>query len=133
MEKLGKPSSPTIALETPYTDARGELLNLIHSTVGSVTRITSKEGTERAQHWHREDSHFCFVESGVIEYLERPVGSKEAPSRHIYAAGTMFYTGPNVEHAMLFKADTVFYCFADRHRSQEDYERDLVRLTDKLS
>lgn len=131
MEK--PPSPPTVALETPHTDLRGELLNLLRTPVGSVTRITSKEGSVRAQHWHREDSHYCYVESGVIEYLERPVGSDEKPTRHVYGPGSMFWTGPQVEHAMLFRADTVFYCFADRHRTQEDYEKDLVRLTTPLA
>ena len=118
--------------EEPFRDARGELQVLLRDKIASVTRITSLAGTRRADHWHREDSHLCYVERGLVKYLERAVGSSAAPVAKLFAEGDMFFTGPNVEHSMEFLEDSVLYCFANRDRTQSDYETDLVRLAKPL-
>ena len=120
-------------LEAPHVDDRGSLQVLWRHGGGSVVRIVSRQGTRRANHWHREDSHLCFVESGSIYYLERAVGSNEPPREEVFHAGQAFYTGPNVEHAMVFLQDTVFLTFSPRERTQVDYEADLVRLQAPLA
>lgn len=76
---------PTVlAVEHPFTDARGSIQNIVHEPVGSVVVITSKASTVRAQHWHKTDWHLCYVLSGRIRYVEaslipvrnRPEGSE---------------------------------------------------------
>ena len=42
--------------------------------------------------------------------------------------GTLFYTGPMLEHCMYFSEDSLFLTFGGGTRSQEDYENDLVRI-----
>jgi len=65
-------------------------------------------------------------------YLERITGAKRPNKRIIVRAGQAVFTPPKVDHAMKFLKDTVFITVADRHRSQDDYEKDLVRLNPPL-
>lgn len=122
------PADSSVPLDDMFTDDRGEIRNLILSPVTSVARIESKLGSVRANHWHRSDWHYAFVESGLVFYFERPVGSTEIPEPRPYRPGEMFYTPPNREHAMLFGMDSVIYTFAKNVRSHENHEADLVRV-----
>lgn len=124
---LREPSAPT------HTDTRGFIFNVCNAPVGSAVVITSKKGSVRANHYHKEDSHLCFVVSGGIDYLERPVGSLDEPKKFHYAAGQSFFTGPMVEHAMKFTEDTVFLTLGELSRRPEEYEADLVRLEKPLA
>lgn len=125
------PRQLVVPLEAPHVDERGSLQVLLRDEM-SIVRIESRPGTRRADHWHRMDEHFCYVERGSIEYLERPVGSTEAPSRRLFTTGEMFWTGPNVEHAMRFLEHTVFYAYSPSPRTVDAYENDLVRLKEPL-
>lgn len=118
-----------VPLDDCFNDFRGEIKNLLLTPITSVARITSKRGTVRANHYHLTDWHYSFVESGEIYYFERPIGTKAVPDPVKIRPGTMFFTPPNVEHAMLFAADTVFFTFAKNIRSHESHESDLVRVT----
>jgi len=115
-------------LPTPFVDDRGSLQLLVDYSIGSVVLISSKKGTVRANHYHHDDEHHCYLVSGQIEYYHRPVGSTEDPEMVVIEPGQMFYTPSNLEHAMKFTEDSVFLTFGKRHRTQEDYEADLVRV-----
>lgn len=115
-----------------FTDDRGTILRLTDKSVGGVQLITTKAGARRASHWHREDGHLCTVVSGRIDYYERPVGADLHPKMDVkhssFSPGESFFTGPNMEHEMHFPEDTVFICMSNKHRTPEEYEKDLVRL-----
>lgn len=116
-------------LPKPFVDDRGEIQNLLSDHNGSCVIIKSVKGSQRANHYHKEDYHYCYLISGGITYSERPVGSTETPKEYTITPGTMFYTGPLVEHCMYFTEDSVFLTFGGGTRSQEDYENDLVRIS----
>jgi quercetin dioxygenase-like cupin family protein len=122
------PAEFLVPLDDSFIDNRGEIVNLLLTSITSVARITSKAGTVRANHFHKTDWHYAYVESGEILYFERPIGDSQVPAPHIYSPGEMFFTRPNVEHAMLFSKDTVFFTFAKNERSHDTHEADLVRV-----
>lgn len=112
-----------------YSDERGIIEGIVEDVdFKSVLRITSLAGTIRANHFHKEDYHHCLLESGKMEYFERPVGSTDKPTKMLIKAGQVFYTRPMVEHAMKFTKDSVFWCYSKLSRKQKDYESDTVRL-----
>lgn len=112
-----------------YADERGEIRTLLEGVpFSSVLRIVSKRGSIRANHYHREDYHYCYLESGSMEYYERPVGSTDQPAPVMIASGQMFYSAPMTEHAMRFLEDSVMWCFSRNSRAQADYESDTVRV-----
>jgi quercetin dioxygenase-like cupin family protein len=129
VEKSEFPRQAEVPLDDFFNDARGEITNLLLTPITSVARITSKSGSVRANHYHKTDWHYAFVESGQILYFEREIGALEVPEPAIFKPGQMFFTRPNVEHAMLFPVDSVFYTFAKNIRSHENHESDLERVS----
>ena len=117
-----------VQLQKPIVEDRGIIQMLIDFPIGSALVITSKKGTTRGNHYHLEDDHYSYLESGKIEYFYRTAGSSEDPNVDIIEPGQMFYSPPMVEHTMRFLEDSKFYVFAKRHRDQESYESDVVRV-----
>ena len=66
-------------LPDSFKDNRGEIQTLLNKHNGSVVVISTVSGVERANHYHKEDYHYCYVVSGSIIYFERPAGSNERP------------------------------------------------------
>ncbi|MEX1997765.1 MAG: cupin domain-containing protein [Candidatus Andersenbacteria bacterium] len=111
-------------------DDRGVIEKLAAGNYQSVLRITSKRGTVRANHYHKRDSHLCYLVRGKIEYWHQLVDTPQAPlEKIIITPGQLFYTPPLVAHAMHFLEDSEFYCFTTQPRSQAAYEEDIVRVT----
>jgi quercetin dioxygenase-like cupin family protein len=127
-ERRSWPRGVIVPLEQPFADARGEIVPLVDAMMKSCVLISSKTGSVRANHFHRTDWHYCYVLSGRIDYYHRPVGSKAPPEKVAIQRGQMFFTGPMVEHAMVFPEDTVFLTFGRNSRAQEVYEADVVRI-----
>lgn len=115
---------------TTVNDPRGLIESLCHEPVNSIIRIHSRPGSVRSNHYHLTDWHICYVESGSMDYYERPAGSTEVPACQHFRAGEWVRTGPMVEHTTIFPEQTVLLVFAGNKRDQDSYERDLVRSPD---
>ncbi|MBI4022085.1 MAG: hypothetical protein HY372_01915 [Candidatus Andersenbacteria bacterium] len=110
-------------------DERGLIERLGEGPWQGVLRISSKAGTVRANHYHRHDSHLCYLESGKLRYVYRPADKPDAPLREIIITpGQLFYTPPLIAHAMHFLEDSVFYALTPRSGEQAEYEDDVVRV-----
>jgi quercetin dioxygenase-like cupin family protein len=116
-----------------FEDERGKIEHLVDLPFGSVLRITSKSGTRRADHFHKEDYHVCILTDGKMNYYERPVGSNEKPELTEINKGDIFITYQNKEHCMEFTEDSEFWCFSKLSREQENYEADTVRIPYSLA
>ena len=127
-EKASWPVEPKVALEQPFSDARGDIQPLVDEMMKSAVMITSKKGSLRANHYHKTDWHYCYVVSGCIEYHHRATGSDEEPECLLVKTGEMVFTPPMVDHAMTFPEDTVFLTLSRNPRHQEAYEADVVRV-----
>ncbi len=112
----------------PFVDARGAIQPLVDEDMKSCVLISSKQGTVRANHYHKTDWHYCYVLEGRIEYYHRPTGSDAAPEKVMVEAGQMFFTPPMVDHSMVFPKDTFFVTWGRNSRLQEVYEADVVRI-----
>ena len=120
--------NPKIKLPPDHSDHRGFIQVLLHEHNGSVVVIDTVPHVERANHYHKDDYHYCYVVSGSIIYYERKVGSNDPITKYVYKKGEMFYTPAMVEHCMYFEEPTTFVTMGGKTRSQEEYELDLVRL-----
>ena len=122
------PATVKVDLGTRFEDERGSIIPLVDLPMESCVLITSKKGTVRANHYHKTDWHFCYVLEGMIEYYHRPHGSDEEPEKVVINKGELFFTGPMVDHAMVFADDTVFLTLGRNSRRQEVYEADVERI-----
>ena len=112
----------------PFVDQRGEILNLLDLPMGSVSMITSVKGAIRANHYHKTDWHYCWMQKGSMDYYYRAIGAT-TPAKHIRVEeGRMVYTPSMEEHAMVFTSDAVMWCFAGNPRTSADYELDTVKV-----
>jgi dTDP-4-dehydrorhamnose 3,5-epimerase-like enzyme len=112
-----------------YSDSRGDLVKLLEGNIKSSLLITSKKGSVRANHYHKKDHHYCYVVSGEIKYLTRPIGASKGFELYTIESKKMFYTPEQLEHLMIFSKDTIFLTFSkNSFRSQKEYEDDLVRV-----
>lgn len=123
------PSDSSVPLGEPFVNQNGFIENLLTKPNNHVSHIFSKKGTVRANHWHRTDWHYSYVVRGKVLYFERPVGSTEIPEPRVFTARQMFFTPPNLEHAMLFAEDTDFITMARNVRLHEQHEEDVVRMS----
>jgi quercetin dioxygenase-like cupin family protein len=127
-ERAAWPKTVIVDMEPPFADARGSIQPLVDLPMESCVLIESKKGTVRANHYHKTDWHFCYVLKGRIEYYHRPQGSTATPELVVVNQGQLFFTPPQVEHAMVFTEDTAFLTFGRNSRAQEVYEADVVRV-----
>ena len=127
-EMASWPKTVVVELEKPFIDARGAIQPLVDTRMESCVLISSKKGTQRANHYHRSDWHYCYVLEGEIDYYERPHGSGQEPVKTVIGKGQMFFTGPMLDHTMVFTKDTTFLTWGRNSRAQDVYEADIVRI-----
>lgn len=112
-----------------FVDERGGITSILsgdNPSIKSVLSITSKAGSIRSNHYHKKDSHYCYIVSGRAEWREQPMSGGEVESA-ILEAGDMVYTAPMIIHTVKFLEDTVFFAFATESRLQENYEADTIK------
>lgn len=128
IEKGHWPDEPVIPVEKPFENSAGAIWNLVWGAFASGSAISSKAGSVRSNHYHKTDSHFIYVVSGLMQYYWRPTGSTATPMRRRCPTGTLIFTPPMVEHATYFPRETFVITFNRRTRDHQSHEDDLVRI-----
>ena len=125
---MPKSARVRVPIRKSFVDSRGEIKNLIDASFTSAAVITSIRGAIRGNHYHKNDYHYCWLQSGEMVYFHRPVGSGKKPGRWVIKPGQMFYTPPHYEHAMVFTKKSVLFVLARNSRKMANYEADTVRI-----
>ena len=94
----------------------------------SASLIVSKKNTWRANHYHKTDWHFIYVLDGAFEYYYRKTHSNEKIKKIIVKKNQLLFTGPLVDHAMLYTEETKILVLSKNPRDQKTYEEDTVRI-----
>ncbi len=115
-----------------FVDERGEIINILDAPIMSVALIKSNANASRANHWHKQYGHWCFLTAGKLNYFERPCGEKTPPSKRLILPGELWWTPPLAEHKMVFLENSEMWCFGQGERDQENYENDTVRMDYEL-
>lgn len=115
-----------------FVDDRGGILRIINQDkfpIRAVLRITSKKGAIRSNHYHKNDYHYIYVESGSCEYSEKSADKPNAKVETVtLLQGDLVLSNPGIIHAVKFLQDTVLYAFTSEQRKQGQYEEDIVRV-----
>lgn len=120
------PSEIQIPIDPPFVDERGTITNMWLGNSGSTTLITSKKGTNRANHHHLNDWHSSYIVSGLIKYIESDIDGSNK-QEFIFKAGESFFSPPMKWHRMEFLEDTVFVTMNGISKNHENYENTVVR------
>lgn len=113
-------------IDPAVVDPRGAITNLFEGRLGHVALITSKRGTVRANHYHKEDHQYIYLLSGAYESHSCDVRSPEKKQALYVKPGDIVYTPPFTAHAQKFTEDSVFLAFSTRERERGKYEEDTI-------
>lgn len=114
-------------------DRRGTIFRIVDNesfTFHAVLRITSKKGSIRSNHYHKNDAHYLYLESGKCQYSEKSAYKPKAKIETVLLRpGDLVLSMPGIIHAVKFLEDSILWAFTAEKRIQEKYEEDTVRVT----
>lgn len=114
-----------VTVNPNFIDERGEITNILEEPINSVVLITCKKGAIRANHYHKEDSHWSYILSGKMEYYEQRADGKIEMA--VVSSGQMVYSAPGVPHGMKFLEPSIFLALTTRKRLQGKYDEDTIK------
>ena len=117
-----------VDLPNGFKDNRGIIQPLCDLNMKSASLIVSKANTWRANHYHKSDWHFIYVLKGSFEYYFKKTNSDEKIKKKIVKEGELLFTGPMIDHAMLYTKETELLVMSKNPRDQKTYEEDTVRI-----
>ena len=117
-----------IKLPENHSDERGFIQPLCDLEMKSASLLYSKKNTWRANHYHKTDWHFIYVLEGGFEYYYKKTNSDEKVKKTIVKKDQLLFTGPLVDHAMLYTEETKLLVVSKNPRDQKTYEEDTVRI-----
>lgn len=113
-------------IDAAFRDQRGEIYNIMEGKIGHVALITSKKGSIRANHYHKEDLQYIYLVSGAYESHCCDVRQPEKKQVLYVKPGDIVETPPMIAHAQKFTEDSVFLALTHREREQGKYEDDTI-------
>ena len=117
-----------VDLPNGFEDDRGIIQPLCDLNMKSASLIVSKPNSWRANHYHKKDWHFIYVLEGSFEYYFRKTNSNQKIQKKIVKKDELLFTGPLVDHAMLYTEETRIIVLSKHPRDQKTYEEDTVRI-----
>jgi quercetin dioxygenase-like cupin family protein len=111
-------------IDPAHVDERGEIHNVFEGHTGHIALITSKKGTVRGNHYHKEDYQYIYLLSGAFESHCCEVANPEKKNVLEVKPGDIVDTPPLIAHAQKFTEDSVFLALTTREREQGKYETD---------
>jgi uncharacterized RmlC-like cupin family protein len=89
--------------------------------------IWSKKGALRANHYHKTDTHTCYLVTGTIDYFWRNHGETKIHKEQ-FGPGDLFKTGPLIDHEMVFTDDSIMVVVSEHKRDANTYDEDIVKI-----
>lgn len=113
-------------IDPAVVDVRGEIINVFEGRIEHIALVTSKKGSVRANHYHKEDHQYMYLVSGAYESHSCDVGDPTHRTVLQVKPGDIVNTPPMVAHAQKFTEDSVFLALTTRQREQGKYEQDTI-------
>ena len=113
-------------VNTAYSDDRGDIFNIFEGRIEHVALITSKKGTVRANHYHKEDHQYIYLISGEFESHCCDVRDPSKRQVLLVKPGDIVETPAYVAHAQKFTKDSIFLALTTRQRESGKYEEDTI-------
>ena len=110
-----------------FKDERGGIMDIIESEpIEYVTIISSKMGSIRGNHYHKESVQYTFVLKGKLKLLtQKP---DEEVETNTIQTGDLVYTPPMEKHTLVALEDSEILVLTRGPRGGRNYETDTYRL-----
>lgn len=119
---------PLVSVPQEFSDDRGLIRNVADGTLGDVAVIESNSGSIRANHYHREDWHLCYLISGAMEYAWKDSLSDEKSHKKVITPSQMIFTPAMTPHRIKFLEDSIFLSISKLSRISKNYENDTFKI-----
>lgn len=113
-------------IDPAVVDGRGAITNIFEGPIEHIALITSKKGTVRANHYHKEDRQYIYLISGAYESYSCDIRNPSRKQVLKVLPGDIVYTPPMMAHAQKFIEDSVFLALSTRQRERGKYEDDTI-------
>ena len=113
-------------IQSAYHDERGDIFNLFEGRIEHTALITSKKGSVRANHYHKEDYQYIYLVSGEFESHSCDVRNPKKKQMLLVKPGDLVDTPPYIAHAQKFTKDSVFLALTTHQRESGKYEEDTI-------
>ncbi len=113
-------------IDSSAVDIRGAITNIFEGRIEHIAIITSKKGTVRANHYHKEDQQYIYLVSGAYESHSCDIHHPQKRQVLHVKPGDIVYTPPLIAHAQKFTEDSIFLALSTRQREQGKYEQDTL-------
>lgn len=118
-------------IKANFQDHRGDIVDiLVKEPIEFITMITSKQGTVRGNHYHKETFQWVFMLSGKIRVCAQSEGGKL--QELTISMGDLILNAPFERHAFEALESSTFLVFTRGPRGGENYEDDTYRIETPL-
>jgi len=122
LEKISK-------ITSAFSDERGEIKNILEKAINHVAIITSKTGSIRGNHYHPNDTQYCYLIRGKFESHAKDINDvKSEKEIQIIEPGDLVITPPNIAHAMRFLEDSTFLALTLDHRENIRFSEHTIKI-----
>ena len=113
-------------VSSAYHDERGDIFNLFEGRIEHIALVTSKEGSVRGNHYHKEDHQYIYLISGEFESHSCDIRNPSKKQVLKAKSGDLIDTPPSIAHAQKFTKDSVFLALTTCQRESGKYEQDTI-------
>lgn len=115
-----------VKIQNNFEDDRGVIRDILtKEELDSVTLITSKKGSSRANHYHKKTVQWTYLLSGRVKYISK---INDVVSDVVMEVGDLVKSDVFEAHAFYALEDSELLILTRGPRSGEDYESDTYRL-----
>ena len=105
-----------------FQDARGKLLQLVHSGYTQVNIIMTNQGVIRGGHYHKKSREAFYIISGSVDVTVK--NRNENETEH-FSEGTFFEIDQFTIHTMSFPESCIMVALYDVPIEMENGEKDI--------
>ena len=113
-------------IDPAFIDERGVITNIIEGEIEHIAIITSKKGTVRANHYHKNIYQYIYLVSGELETHCCDINTPDKKIVQLVKPGDLIDTPPLIAHAQYFTQDSVFIALSTKKRLDGKYENDTI-------
>lgn len=113
----------TLTPDFTFSDDRGALTQLVHTGYTQINVVTSKAGTLRGNHYHKQSTEAFYIISGAVNVI---LSRENKEEKAAFQSGDFFQIEPGTVHSMLYTEDTTLVALYDIPIELGNGEKDII-------
>ena len=118
-------------LTPAFTDARGDIFDVVEKPISHVGLIVSTVGAVRGNHYHKASTQYTYVVKGQFKFITSDIDGNNRVET-ILEEGDYSEIPPGVVHTYVaLTPGATFLDMTTLARGEKGYEEDTVRVNDR--